>query len=106
MSVLLLAAAGVQYNDPDPWLWMPIYGLASLLSVLFSRRRLPAAEAALFAVLLLALALWKYFTQVMGKASLLLTEPGNETLGLAVSGGWILILVAMSRRPRRARESA
>jgi hypothetical protein len=35
VTVLLAAAALVQYNDPDPLLWIAIYGAAALCCALF-----------------------------------------------------------------------
>lgn len=29
--ILFVICAGLQYNDPDPWLWMPIYLYGALL---------------------------------------------------------------------------
>jgi hypothetical protein len=31
----------LQYNDPDPWLWMPIYGLAAWLCYRYARGSRP-----------------------------------------------------------------
>lgn len=39
-AVFLLFAA-LQYNDPDPWLWIPIYGYAALVCYLYARGRKP-----------------------------------------------------------------
>ena len=33
LAVLFLVFAGVQYNDPDPWLWMFIYGLTAIVFI-------------------------------------------------------------------------
>jgi hypothetical protein len=40
VGVFLLFAA-LQYNDPDPWLWVPIYGYASLVCFLYARGKRP-----------------------------------------------------------------
>lgn len=34
MAVVLVLSAVLQYNDPDPWPWMALYGAAALLTVL------------------------------------------------------------------------
>ncbi len=34
-AVLFLVSAGLQYNDPDPMLWIVIWGIAAVLSILF-----------------------------------------------------------------------
>jgi len=35
--VLFVISAALQYNDPDPWLWMPIYLFGAFLCVQASR---------------------------------------------------------------------
>lgn len=34
LALLLLSFAILQYNDPDPWLWMLIYGASAILIML------------------------------------------------------------------------
>jgi hypothetical protein len=55
MCALFLLSVAVQVNDPDPWLWMPLYGFAAALAALGAAGRLPlvpnAAALGLFAVL-------------------------------------------------------
>ena len=38
-SVLFVIFAALQYNDPDPWLWMPIYLYAAVLCWLAFRNK-------------------------------------------------------------------
>lgn len=33
MTIFFVMAVGVQFNDPDPYLWVPLYGTAALLTV-------------------------------------------------------------------------
>ncbi|MCB1305425.1 MAG: transmembrane 220 family protein, partial [Leptospiraceae bacterium] len=33
-AILLFTSVALQYNDPDPEVWMPIYGIPGLLSIL------------------------------------------------------------------------
>ena len=39
MSVLFVVFAALQYNDPDPYLWMPIYLFAAVICWLASRKK-------------------------------------------------------------------
>jgi hypothetical protein len=41
MALLYLICLAVQYNDPDPWRWAGLYGLAALSCWLAARGRLP-----------------------------------------------------------------
>ncbi len=34
-TLLFLVSGGLQYNDPDPILWIAIWGMAAILSILF-----------------------------------------------------------------------
>jgi len=34
-ALLFLVSAGLQYNDPDPFLWIAIWSIAAILSLLF-----------------------------------------------------------------------
>ncbi len=34
-TVLFLVSAALQYNDPDPIIWIVIWGIAAILSILF-----------------------------------------------------------------------
>ena len=38
-TVIFVLFAALQYNDPDPWLWMPIYLYAAVLCWLYARGR-------------------------------------------------------------------
>lgn len=38
-AFLFLVSAGLQYNDPDPYLWIPIYGYGAVLCWMAARGR-------------------------------------------------------------------
>jgi hypothetical protein len=47
LTCLFLLFAGLQYNDPDPWLWIPIYVYAAVACWLSSiRKTLPVMNLA------------------------------------------------------------
>jgi Transmembrane family 220, helix len=59
MCGVFLLSVAVQWNDPDPYLWMPIYGLAAGLAGMGAAGRLPLGPNAAALVLFLGLfALW------------------------------------------------
>ena len=39
--LLFILFAFFQWNDPDPWLWMTIYGVAAILCAMAARGRFP-----------------------------------------------------------------
>lgn len=53
-AVLFVLFAAVQYNDPDPWFWIPVYLIPAVISFLVFRGTYPVAAlwiaAALFLV--------------------------------------------------------
>ena len=100
MLILYSAAAVLQYNDPDLYFWMPVYGLAALWSWMFwTGRRLPEPWVELFAVGCLASALYVGTTLPEGTLNYR-QEELSETGGLLVTAVWSLVL---ARRQRMAR---
>lgn len=41
-SLLFIISAGLQFNDPDPLLWIIIYGIATMFSGLYIMGKLPS----------------------------------------------------------------
>lgn len=91
MTALFAWAAFVQMNDPDPHIWMPIYGVASLGSVLFLTNKLKPWVGLLLAVAYTAGAFlfWPeqfegvdFGEQGMANHNI---ERGRESLGLAIA---------------------
>jgi hypothetical protein len=109
MCGLFLLSTAVQWNDPDPWLWMPLYGLAAALAALGAAGRLPlwpnAAALVLFAALL---ALWAP-SLVSGRRDAFThwrmqspaDEEAREAGGLALCAAWSGLQTALARRARR-----
>jgi hypothetical protein len=106
MCALFLVSVGVQYNDPDPWLWMPIYGLAAALAALAAAGRLPfRANAAALALFLVLFALWA--PSLLGARAEAfehwhMLSPGDEESreagGLALCALWSAVQTLAARR--------
>lgn len=107
MLFILLLSAGVQYNDPDPWLWIAVYLAGALLTAahLFGRGifmlNLLAAGLGILGVILIVLPLDDVATervfasiQMQGEG----VEEVREAGGLAMQSVWLLYL-AWSGRP-------
>ena len=110
MGALFAVAVAVQWNDPDPWLWMPLYGLAAGLAGLAAAGRLPLlANAAAATLFVGAFALWApslatarseaFETWHMQSAA---DEEAREAGGLALCAFWSLVQTWRARRLRRA----
>jgi hypothetical protein len=108
MCALFLLSVAVQYNDPDPWLWMPLYGLAAALAGLGALGRFPLGpNAAALALFVGLFALWvpsllvarrEAFTSFAMRASG--DEEPREAVGLGLCAAWSAVqtLAAWRRR--------
>lgn len=108
MCALFLLSVAVQYNDPDPELWMPIYGLAAALAGLGAAGRLPLrANAAALVVYLALFALWAP-TWVGARQQAFESwrmqapedEEPREAGGLALCALWSAVQTVRARRLR------
>ena len=86
-TVLFLTAAAVQYNDPDPHIWIPVYLIPALVSLAAVSGKLhwiiPIAVSGLAYVGFAVLAL-----QVFGQRPLF-SEEAREMWGLLVTALWM-----------------
>ena len=112
MFFLFLAFAALQWNDPDPYWWIPMYGAAALACFLAWRAKPVRGLAAL--VLLVAL-VWAGFLApgVVGNVSFSemfssfrmiskVVEEEREMFGLLIVAAWMGVLItgAGTRFPR------
>ncbi len=93
MFILFVWAAVVQYNDPDPVLWMAIYGAAALCCALYVAGRLPMRLAAALSGLYVLGAVY-LMLRVLGPGSFF-DDTGREMMGLMeesreMLGLWIM----------------
>ena len=98
MLILYSTATVLQYNDPDLYFWMPVYGMAALWSWMsLTGRRLPEPWVELFAAVCLASAIYVGTTLPGGTLDYRLEEL-SETGGLLITGIWALVLARLQRR--------
>ncbi len=87
--VVFIVFAGLQYNDPDPYIWMPIYLYAAVLCWLASRKRFYRGAYLIGIVIYLAYATYLFFDKygVMDWA----TEHNAENIAQTMKAGkpWI-----------------
>jgi hypothetical protein len=98
--------AALQLNDPDPWLWIPVYLAPAAISGVALAGRLPrwapvvaAAAAVLAALPLLATGIHAEPAKVVSdmKMHAAGVEEAREAIGLLMIAGWMAVLAA---RPR------
>lgn len=108
MLIIFLLSVVVQYNDPDPFLWMGIYGLAAIICIFAVLDRLPWAMSALMALASLGFVLF-LAPQVIGKVSFselfgsmymksLVVEKAREMGGLLIVAVWMILLTVKVRQ--------
>lgn len=109
MAGVFALSVAVQWNDPDPALWMAIYGTACVLSLLASRGHVPLGvnAAALLAFAGLAL-VWlpslvgsrpEAFSSFRMLAST--DEAPREAGGLLLCTAWSAFLTTQAARDRK-----
>ena len=96
MLVIWIVAVAVQYNDPDPLLWMAIYALPAVLTTMALRNRY---------TLLAAVAAVGYFAGFFywmpdTPGSWLDIEEGREAFGLLLCAFWMIVLMVKRYRQR------
>lgn len=114
MLALLTTAAVLQFNDPDPLLWMVIYGTAALITVLFITGYISTSLVAAAAVTSIGTALVLGF-QVLQEGQFFADsletwqmqnpaeEKAREAGGLLIIGlwmGWMTIRLKGKNRKR------
>ncbi|CAM1303140.1 TMEM220 (predicted) [Pycnogonum litorale] len=99
MSTFFAVACFVQHNDPDPYIWMPVYGVAALLSLsIFINPKIRdhviwRCFSILHMIMCVALIIYVIIdlTCVMSgsDANILELEEFRELFGLIITIGWL-----------------
>jgi hypothetical protein len=115
MLMLFLFAAAVQFNDPDPAIWIGIYGTAAVVCVLEIRRRTPVWMPVAVAIIALVWAGTLYYgarnVPIMSlfaewEMRDVRVEEAREMYGLAIVAGWMIVIAAVkSTRASRRRDA-
>ena len=89
LSSILLIFAGLQLNDPDPWRWVLLYGLAAVLGVMGSSVQNPLRVGV--SILYMLLAYWRFPTEYHGVGAMDEFQPeieqAREAFGLLIAAG-------------------
>lgn len=96
LMVLFAWAAIVQLNDPDPALWVVLYGVAAVACALFMAGWLPRWGAAILTggyavggiIMLLPILGPAAFFDTTGQEMMGLMETSREMMGLLIMAGW------------------
>lgn len=103
----------VQYNDPDPWVWMTIYGLAAAACILAFKQ---PGQWLLSGALLLLTTVWAatIAPRILGRVAVgelfeawemkdLRVEEAREFGGLLIVATWMLVLFLRARQTKLTR---
>lgn len=108
MALLFITAALVQYNDPDAFLWMVIYGAAAVITIFFILGKITSfvTTAATVATLVVAVTLgYEAFTEGFRFTSLgtwqmenIAEEKAREAGGMVFITLWMLVMTFQLRK--------
>ena len=101
-AIFFVYAAAVQLNDIDAWIWVVLYALAAVASVLFAYGKLKRSWALALAVVYIGLAIYHWPPEFEGVAlqdgmKTMNIELGRESLGMGISALIMLIYFLMLR---------
>lgn len=109
-AIIFLISAALQYNDPDPFIWIGIYGFAAVLSLLFFRgfRNSILYGVSLMVYLAGAIYLWPevYKGVVMDMSRAPEIELARESLGMAICAfAFLLYLIFSYKASKKVNKS-
>lgn len=100
-GLLCLTSAILQYNDPDPLLWMILYGVAALISFGVAMKKLPYSVPLVFGILCLVGCFFifpeKFEGFEIGLGDIKNIEEGREAFGLGIIA-LVMFLFAWGRK--------
>ena len=107
VAIAFVLFAALQYNDPDPWIWMAVYVAGAAIAVLVAARgRAPRSLTASAGAFGLAGAVlhavgWPVGDAVQWTATTEIfdDEVFREAAGLLLVGGWSVVLAVVAARP-------
>lgn len=95
-GILFLVSAGLQYNDPDPLVWIVIWGLAGIIALAFAFGRIsfpiPLVSGVAALVGFFYLYPEKFEGFEIGAGDIKNVEEGREAFGLLIIAIVLLIL--------------
>ena len=104
-TLFFVFAAVVQFNDPDSWLWVLLYFLAALASVLFALGRLKMWMVLILAPIFVALTITHWPPEFEGVAlqdgmKTMNIELARESLGMGICALVMLLFAFLIRKKK------
>ena len=89
LSTILLIFAGLQFNDPDPWRWVLLYGLVAVLGMVGSATQ--NSGRVLISAVYLCASWWRFPATYHGIGEMVEFTPeieqAREAIGLLIASG-------------------
>lgn len=108
-GLVFLSFVVVQYNDPDPIIWMIIYGIASAICFVAAYDKLPHALLYTFTVLFIigGIYMWpaKFEGVSIGGGNIKNIEEARESLGLFLASFAFISSVLLDKYDLRNRKA-
>jgi hypothetical protein len=107
LTVIFVLFAILQYNDPDPEIWMPLYGYAAVMSFFMFLGRMTNPAWSIIGVLLFAITAiqdWPSTFKGMENAMTIMRpeiERARETSGMMICAATMLFYVIIILRNKR-----
>lgn len=103
-GILFLVSAGLQYNDPDPLLWVTIWGLAGIIALGCTFDKVPTSVPLVAGIAALIGFFYTYPEKFegfeIGQGDIKNVEEGREAYGLLIIAIVMLMLVFKAIRHR------
>ena len=109
LSTILIVFAALQINDPDPWIWILLYGLVAAFGMLGASNQNPLRMSV--SILYLLVAYWRFPTEYHGLGSMSESQPeieqAREALGILIAAAinassvWLFAMEDDLRRRHR-----
>ena len=106
-GILFLVSAGLQYNDPDPFVWIVIWGLAGIITLAYAFNRIPMSVPLISGIAALIGFFYTYPEKFegfeIGQGDIKNIEEGREAFGLLIISMVMLLLAFRGLAKRRSK---
>lgn len=106
-GILFIVSAGLQYNDPDPLIWILIWGLSGIISLAYAFDRVPKSIPLIVGIAALVGFFFMYPETFegfeIGKGDIKNIEEGREAFGLLIISIVMLLLALRGLIKRKSK---
>ena len=96
VGILCAMFAGLQINDPDPFIWITAYSVPAILSFLLFMGY-SSKYFQLMVPVYLIISFYLYYNKTDSEVMYIFDETTNEVLGLILCAAWMFILPLLKK---------